>query len=97
MKVRKLKCNDCKTIIFAEYKYPLLQVYSCPHCIEPLEYVDLVVIEESELNYKDEQINELIHENADLINFKDLALKQLSKEQLENIEDEKNNSKENIY
>lgn len=49
LKVRKFKCADCDTILLVEFKQPLEGLYSCPVCMEPMEYMDdLTVVQEME-------------------------------------------------
>jgi Zn finger protein HypA/HybF involved in hydrogenase expression len=47
LKVRKMKCVECDTISFVEFKQPQESMYFCPVCMERMEDIeDITVIQD---------------------------------------------------
>lgn len=90
LKVRKFKCCACDVITLSEKTFPMLRMYCCPNCLEPMEYMDEITImqEDEYLISIEKDYGQLINEHAELVHFKDVATKHLTEEQLLKIEDE---------
>ena len=45
MKMRKFECSNCDSITLTEFRQPIEPLYSCPACMNIMEYLEEMEVE----------------------------------------------------